>query len=305
MVWSKLYRLDTSDTEWEVAHLFEHLVIRRFYSTLKKIDIQSQLIAWTGGETFEGMIFIDTLFYTAELAAEFEKYITRLPEFSDSEILYSIATLEAEGRIILSIHDMTALRKEINKLHVREWNAPIVSFKQEDIPKSAILVEKRSAKDFRSIVIIVKIENLTADEQKLLLRAHILLRDIVYDLLGPIGSIYQDSDTPLIRHEEDMAFMLGVTTSRNTSLKQIRERLSSAILTDVLDLEKTLKSHFTIFAGEPLWQNAPIDYFRQTGIITTNQEIASLATTDRMKSIIDKTSFEVRRMTAEDRVHLH
>ena len=305
MIYSKLYRLGTPDTEWEVAHLFEHLVIKGFYTRCENKKLQTKLITWTGADTFVGVIFIDTIFYTKKLQTEFEDYLTHLPKFSEAAIRYAIATLEAESKVILSANDMSRLRKEVEKLRTTRWNMPIQSSWQENAPAPTLLTQRRSAKDFRDIVIIARLEALSADEQKLFLRAHILLRDIIHDSLGPIAGIYPLGGSYVLRrHDGAMAFMLGFTVSKNTTIRKIQELLAGAALTEVYDLEDIIKSHFKVFADEPIWQSAPVDYFRHTGIITTNQEVASLATANRMQSILGKVTFKVRRMTAEDDIHL-
>lgn len=305
MIYSRLYRLDALDTEWQIVHLFEHLIIHSFYLMLKDKYIQSNFISWINGDTFEGVLFIDTLFYTHELANEFDTHIKNLPAFSEKDLHYALATLQAEDKIIMFSNDIPSLQKEINKLRQREWNTPIISFKPESVPKPIILAQRRSAKDFRDIVIVTKTEGMTLDEQKLLPRARILLMDITTDALAPISGIYPVGHSDIIRRDEHMAFISGFTITKGTTLKDIRSILAGALPSKVFDLEKILKNHFEAFSNEPLWQNAPIDYFRTTGIITTNQEISSLATVDRVLSIIDKTSFEVWHMTADHKSYLH
>lgn len=305
MLYTKYYQKDTSDTEWQIAHLFEHLLIRGFYSMLEDKHIQSDFISWTNGDTFERVLFIDALFYTEELANEFDAYATNLPMFSEEDIFYALATLQAEDKIIISVNDMPALQNEVNKLRKRKWNTPMMSFTPESVPKPAILTEKRSAKDFRDIVVVTKSENLTPEEQRLLLRTRILLIDITNNTLAPISGLYQGGHSDIIRRDEHMAFMSGYTITKGTTIKEIRNTLTDAFSPEVFDLEKVLKSHFDVFSNEPLWQNAPIDYFRATGIITTNQEVASLATVDRIRSIISKTSYEVWPMTADHKSYLH
>lgn len=46
MLTTTLHRLDTRDTSWFVAHLFEHLVIEGFYKYLEQESIDSRLFGW-------------------------------------------------------------------------------------------------------------------------------------------------------------------------------------------------------------------------------------------------------------------
>lgn len=295
MLYSKLYQLETHDTEWQIAHLFEHLLIRTFYAQLAHKMIPSEMISWVNGETFKDILFIDTLFYTKDLADEFNTYITKLPIFTQEEIAHSIAALQAEDKIILSINDTIALQNELQKLSQREWSTPQLPRKEH--PQSAIITEKQSAKSFRDIVIITKAMNLTHDEQKVFLRLRILLVDLVANSLIPINGIYQGNDSSLALQHQDMAFMTKYTVTKGTTLRQLNNALSNVISIEQARLEKIIKNHFEVFASEPTWQDMPIEYFRQTGIVTNNQEIAQLATPKTVKSILQKTSFEAVAMT--------
>lgn len=296
MVYSKLYQLDTSDSEWQVAHLFEHLVIHKFYSMLASKGVHSEMIAWVNGKTFENTVFVDTLFYTRVLADQFDTFVTNLPSFSDDEIAYGIATLQAEDKIILTVNNVLALQSELAKLSKRDWNTR--KLLKHGSSKQTILTEKQSAKDFRDIIIISKATNLTVTEQKVFLRLTILLMDVVTDSLSTIPGIYRGNDSDIVAQDKDMAFMTQYTITKGTALKQIQDAVSSATTVDDDHTKGVIDCHFKTFSAEPLWQGAPIEYFRQTGIITTNQEIAKLATFNVVKSILQKSSLEVQRMTS-------
>lgn len=61
-----------------------------------------------------------------------------------------------------------------------------------------------------------------------------------------------------------------------------------------------ISSQFNEFAERPTWRSVVIDYYRHTGILTNNAYIASLATPERIDSILSKLKIHVRVMRKSD-----
>lgn len=305
MLYSRFYQISTADTEWQIGHLFEHLTLQSFNLLLSRNATPSHFISRTDGESFEGISFISGLFYTKQLADMFDAHIKELPRFSHEEIQHAIAVMQAEDKILISINDRRMLLREINKLRKRQWSYTAQQTSSDYNIKSAILTEKRSAKDFRDLVIISKTENQTLDEQKVYLRVHILIRDILHEILqDKLSCLYLNGDSGIELHEQNMAFISKYSLPKSVTLKEVRAILQNAEFRHVDSLAKILKAHFEIFSKEALWQNMPLEFFRHTGIVTTNQEISRLATMERVLSILSKTTFEVEPMSIGYEKHL-
>jgi hypothetical protein len=295
-------RLDTSDTQWQVAHLFEHLIIHDFFAHIERLGIDPSMIIWINGETFESQLYLDAVFYDKYHHGIFNSYIRNIPSFSDDSINYCLAAISAEGKINLTVEDRTKLTFELDKLRERKWNKTITDSKSEPLH---VLSERRSSKSFRDITIITSFLDLTEDEQKLLLRLRILAMDLATVALLPIPGIYHRGHSDMLRNESDMAFMSQLTISRGTSVKHLQDHLKSVqTFLNHIDMD-SIRKHFDAFNSEPLWQNAPIDYYRSTGIITTNDEIANLATRNNIISLFAKIKFTVRESVPDDSKYIN
>lgn len=293
MIATALYRLDVTDTQWQVSHLFEHMLIRGFFKLLNERDISSDLVGWVQADTFDDQIFIDTGFYNVSTQKIFNEYISRLPVFTDDDITYSIATIQAEDKLLITTSDTVKLGQEIEKLSHRAWNVDHV-LSQKIVARP--LLEQKVARKFRDIIIEVHANHLTKQEQKLLLRFRTILIDIAYEALATIPGIYQRGSSALALRGEDMAYMSHYTITRSTvNLKHIHKLLEQRFQAYyVSSAMPAIHDHFTQYVQEPLWQAMPVEYFRDTGIITTVEEIASYATRETIESLMDKISFIVR-----------
>ncbi|HET6747105.1 MAG TPA: hypothetical protein VFH06_03305 [Candidatus Saccharimonadales bacterium] len=61
----------------------------------------------------------------------------------------------------------------------------------------------------------------------------------------------------------------------------------------------SIAAQFEEFADRVTWKAFAIDYYRHTGIVTNTAYIASLATQERISTILPKIKIHVRSMGAE------
>ncbi|HUC96233.1 MAG TPA: hypothetical protein VMR16_01030, partial [Candidatus Saccharimonadales bacterium] len=66
MLYTSLIKVDVSDIDWQVAHLFEHMVINSFYQKAVSDNIRTEMLGWVNGETFNEVLFFDIGFYDKE-----------------------------------------------------------------------------------------------------------------------------------------------------------------------------------------------------------------------------------------------
>lgn len=57
------YHIFTKDIDFDVAHLYEHMLIDSFNILLENRDRSKYLNGWVDGETFPEIIYIETGFY--------------------------------------------------------------------------------------------------------------------------------------------------------------------------------------------------------------------------------------------------
>lgn len=291
MIYTALNKLDTSDVQWEIAHLFEHLVVEGFYRTLTDQGIRPDLAGWVQADTFEDVLFIDTGFYNKQTDTLFSRYIETLPQFSDDLIAHCLSTIAVEERSLVRVQNQDILHRELTKLAKRPWNRPNPQF----TPITPALTISRSAKSFRDITIEIHAHGLTIAEQKVFLRLRTILIDHIFHALR-ISGIYARGDSSSFREDGHMAFLSQFTIKRGVlTLKDIEHKLQNTFSAfAVPEAMSAIQDHFTAFAAESLWVNIPVEYYRTTDILTSTEEIARLADEPTITSILSKLSFVVR-----------
>lgn len=303
MILTSVNRLDTSDTQWQVVHLFEHILINRFYSELERNNISPALAGWVQADAFEKQLFIETGFYNKKSQDLFNTFLMDKSGFTATEIERAIDVIQSEDKVSIAINSTTELASELQKLLDRSWNNATPSL--NDNAKITPLAAKQRPGKFRDITIETRATSLTADEQKLMLRLQTILIDIAFHALRSVPGAYSRGDSPLARQGDAVGFLSHYTTPNDISTKSIQQLLSNTVSS--FDIEQHLSAindHFTAYAKEPLWQAMSTDYYRETGIITSTAEVASLATKDTIQSLLSKVRYVVRPFTPQDGEHI-
>lgn len=300
MIYTFIYTLETDCYQWDVAHLFEHLVINDFFEAVSEHGINPALIGWIRADTFEDRIFIDCGFYQSEVANLFQEYIDDLPLFSEENISIGLKVMEAEDKVAVAILDKQMLNKNIFELSQIRWNAD--EQKAAVGSKSELLQSRRAASKFRDITIGVYAEDLTKNEQILFLRFEVLLADIVIHMLRTNFHVYSRGSSPVQKQDTIMGALIVFTLAkRPTILKDIKTLLELSIHNfDVRQNWAAVNAHFKGFSSNELWKDFAVYYYRWTGINTTTDEIASFATQENISSVLHKIKFVVRASDADD-----
>lgn len=294
MITIKPYQLDTRDTQWAVAHLYEHLVIDAFHELLHNEHGISEVYGSLNGQTFEERVFIHGGFYDPAIGAVFDTYMANLPSFTHRQIQHALAAMESEDRSFITITNNEQLVKEINRLRTRQWDVDLDKPNEPD--SKQLLTYKASAKQFKRIIIEVHADSLTPIEQILFLRLNVMFIDVILRVLHARDSFYSMGNSDVAARNNKMAYMTMFTVRSgaftNATIKKLCQDAIQSFDSDRYKNE--LQRHFDVFASEPLWQTAPADRFRDTGNAATNQQIAAAATPANIRSVFSKATVRVR-----------
>lgn len=134
----------------------------------------------------------------------------------------------------------------------------------------------------------VKFVELTDMEEKVALRLAPILHDLVASLARARGGFLREN-YPLVRRDRDLAFALEVVLPRGENFEDfcrvVADEIASYPLRDNFD---AVKNVFEAASLAPQMKFAEIEYFRNTGILTSNREIAELATFEVVESVLKK-----------------
>ncbi|HUC79146.1 MAG TPA: hypothetical protein VMQ58_02790, partial [Candidatus Saccharimonadales bacterium] len=218
-------------------------------------------------------------------------------DFCERDILSALAVISAEERKVIQIKDHATL---LNSLEIL-WRRLSGTTGRKIINKnSTCLTEHHADEKFHNVTIITNFSEISEDDQKLLLRLRILFIDLIVKKISQLPGGYIRGHSTVLRKNDSMAFMTQYTFAKNIGVNDIEQALADINRINVYDFMTAIRKHFKVFISEPLWNNMPIEYFRDTGITTSNKEIASLANEAHVQSLLDNVSFKVRESSSSD-----
>lgn len=299
MITTRHYQLDIRDCDWNIAHIYEHLLINKSHAVFFKHGINPDLFGWISGETFEEQLFLDAGFYEEKTAFLFDEFISVPHVFSEQEVRHSIATVEQEERAHTNI-SATEIQSSLHKLRTKQWNT-LLEHPPKNTPKDVVL--KKAAKDFRDITIGIAAMHLSPNEEKVFLRCRPILSDIIFTHINSLMPAYQRGTSPAIKCEHNSKFFMIFTINKASGrMLELEASLKKHLNTyPVAPNWEAFRAHFDGFASEELWRDSAVEYFRNTGIVTTPDEINHLATRPTIEKIFANLHIRIRTTTPDDR----
>jgi len=300
MLVTYVHQKEYAASSYDVAHLYEHIVIHSFYNYLESHHIQPGLVGYIGGETFEGIIFLNTTFYDQRVADLYEEFLSKKLEINDALILHTLRELEAEDKINLIVQDKASFDQQLSSLVMTPWtNNNQTSSGMLKVPELPVspFVTKKIAKDFRTVIIGMygNSEDFDEDEMILLLRLLVIIGDILHiEMRQKLETFYVD-DSPVMADNEYTGSTYHFQLAKNVSLQAIKDIIEKKLTTfDIAISMPFITMQFDEFSKRSSWNDKVIDYYRYTGIVTNNAHIASLATPERIMSVVSKLKVHVR-----------
>jgi len=309
MLYTYVHHKEYKGLSQTVAHIYEHLVIHSFHAYLESLGIHPGLIGSVSGETFEHVIFLNAIFYDKEVADAYESFLASPTLVDISSIQQMILECGAEDRVTLAFEDRAVFDAQLDSLIKIPWtNNSLVEthYVDETSTSEAVFQAKRTAKDFKDVALgfYAATDTLDQDEQTLFLRLSVIVGDIIeIAIRKELHGAYCVGRAPV---SIDGAAILSATHLRikkNVPLASIKKAAQDALSSlDMQSAMPLIAAHFEEFADRATWKTFVIDYYRHTGILTNNANIASLATQERIESIFSKLKIQVRTMQRGDEV---
>lgn len=292
MSYSILSKIDFPISKDDSIHLVEHALINEFYRILHKDKIPIYLVGWIEGYTREASIVLNARFYDKSVHILFNQYIA-LPSVTEASVELALRSIGAEKLVDVSKVQVSTATKKCNDLL------------QERAPsKGSNYSIKYSEKEslYRDITIGCYLTNadVSIDEMKLFLPFSALIGNFMHHYLREQFGAYLRGDTVTQKDETFVGFISVYTLACNTgSNEEINSKLLRALhKIDSENIHPYVQKYFS--DDYFLWQKLPVDYFMNTGIWTTAQELQSLATEQNIKSLLTKINILVRDSTELD-----
>lgn len=299
-----LYTLPVTNIEHEIAHLFEHLLLRKLNSKLASAHIVPTLEVSTKGETFADVVFIHFSTPNAQAADIFETFMAHRNKIDLKDVDIELQRIEIEERAILTIRDREELSSVLKELDTRsDWKdlATAASPAQltthsELIDDSDIIHKRKNAHSFRDLSVGFGINDASADEIALFSVMGHIVTDALYSSLNAAGFYiygnslpYQEYNSASQHGIDHIIFGVKRNTESNHDVQTIVDRTSNE-LAESYDIEKVrTKAHEIIDRPEFLTQAMEL-----LGIVVSTSHVKSLVTKENIDAMFNKMRFIVR-----------
>lgn len=291
---------DSSNTCQEVAHLYEHWFIASFHKFAEnKLGLISGTFGYTGGETYNNIVFIEMWFYHKRVAELFEHFAAR--ETLDKELLdVCIRQCAAEDREIWSVKDSSELTKQLAQLKTSPWVevdgiAPYEYDDTDSTKQPCPITNRKSASSYKAVTISLNLKQATIDEKAVFLRFAVIAHDIVSNYIQLRGW-YRLNTLSARDSRYGMYSVVGVSLPKSDSTsKQVKQAVEKLLGTfDVAANMPYIRAHFEEFVKQPTWKGRPRDDLHHSNVIVGNSRIARLATQGLIQRIISKLDVTVK-----------
>lgn len=268
-------------------HLLEHVLVaaqRRFL--LERGNHLFDIIA-VKGETFEEVVFFSGEFYTEKALADYELFWKK-PQLRMEDVQLAVKTLELEERSAVAV-DEPQLLAAARRIAAGGTSNLEVDLRMKKTPRQTV--------DVRVDVVL---DSSDAAEQKIFLRLRPPLLDAITAVVSKFYA-YDRGAAAVCQVGGKLEFSQIFTVPSETSLDNLQKNLQQAIdKANSPDSIRSIRRQYAAFAKAPLLKDVPIEYFRNTGIITSVEEIAELATRERLARVLDKLEVSVALASEDD-----
>lgn len=295
MTLTRLTTIDIRPLPWAIAHLYEHIFIEEFYEYLTANEHNADLFGWINAHTFEDMMFINCGHYSKKTALAYDAFVQKKLVFTPANVHHAIRCIQAEERETWTF-DMDTLLTSLEEVSTfltgkKPLSGPFY------LPKIT-----NAAQFYEDSTLHIEFPHTELDEFKVLLRLSVTFSDIAARIVQR-NQAYVQGVSELLNDGADTAELLIQFTHRKDSeLAKIGPQIARTLHSYLDDRAlQTILTNFSVFEKEQLWQDLPIRYYENSGIVTTNSEIAALATKERIARIFSKAKAYTSRTTSKDR----
>src|SRR5690606_16295695 len=200
------------------------------------------------------------------------------------------------------------VKEQLHKLGQHSWDIYDHNTKEVlDKSDKISFKTKQSKRAYKKTTIAIHSDTLSIEEQKVLLRLYVIMDDFINHILRTQYVSYALGTSPVLKDQTvpSIGFISSYILPKEIDIVQLQEVITQALHDiDITQYWEAIQQHFTVFAKEPLWLAYPRDYYRHTGIVTTNKEIAQLATKERIRDIFSKLTIQVRPYRKQDQEYI-
>lgn len=292
------YWLDIRSFDNEVAHLYEHMLIQTFINRLTGQGISRYLFGWIDGETFNDVLFISYNFYLPSVEQLFINFITHEHRVDMTLYNLELERLQAETQAVATCDKSQVLSRiraidQATFTNITDITDPYY-FPINQSPVTSVIELKPDESLFERVMVTYYVDNLSIVEKVVFLRIAPILSEAISEILHAAGAYTIDGGAFDDDQQTDSMARLPVlyTIKKGTAdSKQLQTMLTHAIKqlpNHVLENAEQVRHYIHVFESDPAWIDAPIEYYRNSGLLTSRSVIAQSFTPESVAEIISR-----------------
>lgn len=294
--YTSLYICQAKGVDWDVLHLYEHLLLESFEQLLEKQGYSRISYGWVSGETFDGVVFVEAGFYNQKVQQLFHEFMTSpVSRINYNLIDITLESIQAEERSVLENYNEVAVKELLVELDAK----PLVSVEQitdiQIIPvhsgaEKSLIKFNESTDVFQDFRVVMSLADGNLENSAVFLRlTPLIFQAITAYVRSKGGYLYETTDGPAHNMAHHSLYEIGTYGIKKGAFlpELFKGELEQAVRTyEPLRDALAITQYAQTFATMPQWHTFPIDYFRRTGYIVSRKKIAELFTPERVAEVL-------------------
>lgn len=297
-----LYRLDIRKFNFDITHIYEHLLLRTFLSQLKASNFSLCLYGWMGGDTFNEVSFIRYGFYDPRVEKLFHDFMQSASRIDARYLEGALRGVAAEEKSLIQV-DRKQLFVKLRAIDAAPWElVDRVTGAPSELMSAArhfdkeIIHLQKSAKSFRDVTVVASMEHPELLDIVAYQRVHTMVLDIIHSVVWDLGLYEREVSRSQYHKPSDTITTFGIFSMQRggASIKDIKMAIVDTMQQFSLrGHEDELLCYRDALTAVASWSDFPVQYFRHSGILASRQQVAESLSLDRVEKIIHSLDIEV------------
>jgi hypothetical protein len=230
----------------------------------------------------------------------FEQHIKCLTHFSHEEITRSLNHIKAEMMEVASITSFEQLNNELDYIiNVIKGN----NTGEYRLSEPAIVFNKQPH-EFHLEGFLIKLPEASVGGQILFLGINQIIVDILRDSLEDI-SAYPVGLSNIIKYSNTIGVIWQVSIRNSVDAANLATSMQKMLRSfEVKKYQKQFIDYFYSYLHDDIFSNIPDDYYDQTGIRTTRNEVAKNATIENITKLLQAINISVAHIKKKNRLSI-
>ncbi len=288
------YYKKTVSYDYEIAHIYEHLLLHCLRKRLVERGFTLGLCGWVHGTLFTDLILLETHSFSQLVEDEVASFLDRPLKIEDEDWSLALATVSAEYGYALKVIDKLTAKTELEQIDL----APLQRLDGSRVLERFTIRQNKTDKQIihrlsdtvpperKNIIFSFQSDNL--NELAVVFRLWPIIVDNLQYLINQYGG-YCDKITFPEFNDDGSTLEMTLRVS-HTSTSPLATEIPNLISTarkkiNFLKLREELNQYANYYQSSPYFAHDPENILDDSGILVSRQAIATLFTPENVQHV--------------------